>query len=65
MLYMVEGIVLKGLVRTRLHQLTWRGATGTGPQPRAAIIRLVLEIARAGLRPFGQLSVQFMIVWHR
>ena len=31
-------------------------------QPRSAISRLVLEIARAGLRPFGQVLVQFMMV---
>jgi hypothetical protein len=32
------------------------------PHPRSAIIRLVSEIARAGLSPFGQVLVQFMIV---
>ena len=31
-------------------------------QPRSAISRLVLEIARAGLSPFGQVLVQFMMV---
>ena len=36
-----------------------------GPHPRSAIIRLVLEIARAGLSPFGQVLVQFMMVWQR
>ena len=35
------------------------------PQPRSAIIRLVLAIARAGLSPLGQALVQFMIVWQR
>ena len=34
-------------------------------QPRSAIICLVWEIARAGLSPFGQVLVQFMIVWQR
>src|SRR4029077_17669341 len=38
---------------------------GLGPHPRSAIIRLVLEIARAGLSPFGQVLVQFMMVWQR
>jgi hypothetical protein len=33
--------------------------------PRSAIIRLVLEIARAGLSPLGQVLVQFMMVWQR
>src|SRR6516164_8660051 len=33
--------------------------------PRSAIIFLVSAIARAGLSPFGQLLVQFMIVWQR
>jgi hypothetical protein len=31
-------------------------------QPRSAISRLVLEIARAGFSPFGQVLVQFMMV---
>ena len=34
-------------------------------QSRSAIKRLVLEIARAGLSPFGQVLVQFMMVWQR
>ncbi len=34
-------------------------------QSRSAISRLVLEIARAGLSPFGQVLVQFMMVWQR
>jgi hypothetical protein len=38
---------------------------GLGPHPRSAISRLVLEIARAGLSPFGQVLVQFMMVWQR
>jgi hypothetical protein len=33
--------------------------------PRSAIMRLVLEIARAGLSPLGQVLVQFMMVWQR
>ena len=33
--------------------------------PRSAISRLVLEIARAGLSPFGQVLVQFIMVWQR
>ena len=33
--------------------------------PRSAIIFLVSAIACAGLSPFGQLLVQFMIVWQR
>ena len=33
--------------------------------PRSAIMRLVFEIARAGLSPFGQVLVQFMMVWQR
>ncbi len=36
-----------------------------GRHPRSAIICLVLDIARAGLRPFGQVLVQFMMVWQR
>ena len=34
-------------------------------QLRSFIKRFVLEIAFAGLRPFGQVLVQFMMVWHR
>jgi hypothetical protein len=34
-------------------------------QSRSIIIRLVSEIARAGLSPFGQVLVQFMMVWQR
>jgi hypothetical protein len=33
--------------------------------PRSAIIRFVLEMARAGLSPLGQVLVQFMMVWQR
>ena len=38
---------------------------GLESQPRSAIIRLVLAMARAGFSPFGQALVQFMIVWQR
>ena len=34
-------------------------------QPRSDIMRLVSEIASAGLSPFGHVLVQFMIVWQR
>ena len=54
----------------RLYGQRWRrcGCNMGHPlysQPRSAIIRLVLAIARAGLSPFGQALVQFMIVWQR
>jgi hypothetical protein len=39
-----------------------RSAGTDDGQPRSAIIRLVSAIARAGLSPFGQVLVQFMIV---
>ena len=32
---------------------------------RSAIIALMFEIARAGLRPLGQVLAQFMMVWQR
>ena len=49
-----------------LHQPQVQLPTCSAPaHPRSAIIRLVLAIARAGLSPFGQALVQFIIVWQR
>jgi hypothetical protein len=41
-----------------MREPSWRGLV----LPRSAIIRLVLAMAFAGLSPFGQALVQFMIV---
>jgi hypothetical protein len=36
-----------------------------GHTRRSTIIFLISAIALAGFNPFGQVLVQFMIVWHR
>ncbi len=41
--------------------LCWR----TDQKQRSASFSLMLPIALAGLRPFGQVAVQFMMVWQR
>jgi hypothetical protein len=38
---------------------------GSAQCRRSAIFFLISAMALAGLRSFGQASVQFMIVWHR
>jgi len=57
--YWVSRDLARHLIRDLSHDLT------CSDQSRSAIIRLVLEIARAGLSPFGQVRVQFMMVWQR
>ena len=42
----------------------WR-QWSAAPHRRSTIIFLISPIALAGLRPFGQVRVQFMIVWQR
>ena len=42
-----------------------RGVAIRGHTCRAIIIFLISAMALAGLRPFGQVLAQFMIVWQR
>ena len=60
-----EGIDVAGDEQPDAHSSPLCSSGADDPHPRSAIIRLVLEIARAGLSPFGQVLVQFMMVWQR
>ena len=64
----VTGTVENGLAPYIARALTEAEAAAssrTAQSSPSAIRRLMSEIARPGLRSFGQASVQFMIVWQR
>ena len=55
-----------GLPLSRLRQRSAAASNvGSAPHRRSTIICLISLIALAGLRPFGHVRVQFMIVWQR
>jgi hypothetical protein len=59
-------IVRHGQPRPCVRRPASRWLASASSHPRLASINCLIEaIALAGFRPFGQVRVQFMMVWHR